>query len=95
VAIELAGVKPGDEVISQALTFIPTCNAISYAGAKPLFIDTDLDTMGFSPAALNRFLEENTEKRTSGMFNKTSGKRISACIPHAYFRISLSNSQNC
>ena len=80
-AIELAGVKIGDEVISQALTFIATCNAISYAGAKPLFIDADLDTMGLSPAALNRFLEENTEKRTSGTFNKTSGRRISACIP--------------
>jgi perosamine synthetase len=81
VAIELAGVKPGDEVISQALTFIATCNAISYAGAKPLFVDVDLDTMGLSPAALKRFLEENTEKRASGTFNKTSGKRISACVP--------------
>lgn len=81
VAIELAGVKPGDEVISQALTFIATCNAISYAGAKPLFIDVDLDTMGLSPAALKRFLEENAEKRTSGTFNKISGNRISACVP--------------
>ena len=81
VAIELAGVKPGDEVISQALTFIATCNAISYAGAKPLFIDVDLDTMGLSPAALKRFLEENAEKRVSGTFNKTSGNRISACVP--------------
>ena len=81
VAIELAGVKPGDEVISQALTFIATCNAISYAGAKPLFIDVDIDTMGLSPAALERFLEENAEKRAEGTFNKTSGKRISACIP--------------
>ena len=81
VAIELAGVKPGDEVISQALTFIATCNAISYAGAEPLFVDVDLDTMGLSPAALKCFLEENAEKRTSGTFNKTSGKRISACVP--------------
>ena len=81
VAIELAGVKPGDEVITQALTFIATCNAISYAGAKPLFIDVDLDTMGLSPVALKRFLEENAEKRTSGTFNKTSGKKISACVP--------------
>ena len=81
VAIELAGVKPGDEVISQALTFIATCNAISYAGAKPLFIDVDPDTMGLSPAALERFLEKNTEKRASGTFNKTSGNRISACVP--------------
>jgi perosamine synthetase len=81
VAIELAGVKPGDEVISQALTFIATCNAISYAGAKPLFVDVDLDTMGLSPAALKLFLEDNAEKRASGTFNKTSGKRISACVP--------------
>jgi len=81
IAIELAGVKPGDEVISQALTFIATCNAISYAGAEPLFVDVDLDTMGLSPVALKRFLEENAEKRTSGTFNKTSGKKISACVP--------------
>ena len=81
IAIELAGVKPGDEVISQALTFIATCNAISYAGAEPLFVDVDLDTMGLSPVALKRFLEENAEKRTSGTFNKTSGKKISGCVP--------------
>jgi perosamine synthetase len=81
VAIELAGVKPGDEVISQALTFIATCNAISYAGAKPLFIDVDLDTMGLSPHALQVFLEKNAEKRKSGTFNKISGKKISACVP--------------
>ena len=81
VAIELAGVKPGDEVISQALTFIATCNAISYAGAKPLFIDVDVDTLGLSPSALRRFLDENAQKRASGTFNKTSGKRISACVP--------------
>jgi perosamine synthetase len=81
VAIELAGVKPGDEVISQALTFIATCNAISYAGAKPLFIDVDIDTMGLSPSALQDFLDKNAEKCPSGTFNKLSGKRISACVP--------------
>jgi aminotransferase in exopolysaccharide biosynthesis len=81
VAIELAGVKPGDEVISQALTFIATCNAISYAGAKPLFVDVDIDTMGMSPSALKSFLEDNAEKRVDGTFNKLSGKRISACVP--------------
>lgn len=81
IAIKLAGVKPGDEVISQALTFVATCNAISYAGAKPLFVDVDIDTMGLSPEALKRFLEENGEKKVGGTFNKTSGKRISACVP--------------
>ena len=81
VAIELAGVKPGDEVISQALTFIATCNAISYAGAKPLFVDVDLDTMGLSPTALRVFLEKTAEKSSDGTYNKFSGKRISACVP--------------
>ena len=81
IAIQLAGVKPGDEVISQALTFIATCNAISYVGATPLFIDVDLDTMGLSPEALKGFLEKNAEKRATGVFNKLSNKRISACVP--------------
>tara|TARA_B110001450_G_scaffold220230_1_gene215603 strand:+ start:231 stop:1391 length:1161 start_codon:yes stop_codon:yes gene_type:complete len=81
VAIMLAGVKPGDEVISQALTFVATCNAISYAGAEPVFIDVDLDTMGLSPTSLQRFLEGSAEKRSNGTFNKLSGKRISACVP--------------
>jgi aminotransferase in exopolysaccharide biosynthesis len=81
VAIKLAGIKPGDEVITQALTFVATCNAISYAGAEPIFIDVDLDTMGLSPISLQRFLEASAEKRSNGTFNKLSGKRISACVP--------------
>lgn len=81
VAIELAGVKPGNEVITQSLTFIATCNAISYAGAKPVFIDVDIDTMGLSPVALNNFLEENAEITVNGCFNKYTKKKISACIP--------------
>jgi perosamine synthetase len=81
IAITLAGVKAGDEVVSQALTFIATSNAIRYAGAEPLFVDVDIDTMGLSPASLKCFLEENAEQRTGGTFNKTSGKRISACVP--------------
>lgn len=80
-AIVLAGVKPGDEVISQALTFVATCNAITYIGAEPVFIDVDLDTMGLSPAQLQRFLEQNAHKSANGTFNKVSGKKISACVP--------------
>jgi len=81
VAIELAGVLPGDEVISQALTFIATCNAIGYTGARPVFVDVDIDTMGMSPTALSTFLDTHAEKRNGQVFNKTSGKRIAACIP--------------
>ena len=79
--IHISGVRPGDEVISQALTFIATCNAITYAGAKPIFIDVDLDTMGLSPNSLRKFLEGHAKKTAEGTFNKYSGKKISACIP--------------
>jgi len=89
VSIELAGVKPDDEVITQALTFIATCNAISYSGANPIFIDVDLDTMGLSPSALKEFLEENAKKTRDGTFNKFSGKRISACVPMHTFGFPL------
>jgi perosamine synthetase len=81
VAIRLAEVLPGDEVISQALTFIATCNAIKYSGASPVFVDVDLDTMGMSPSALNAFLETNAEKKNGAVFNKVTGRRIGGCIP--------------
>jgi aminotransferase in exopolysaccharide biosynthesis len=81
IAIKLAGVNPGDEVITQALTFVATCNAITYVGAKPLFIDVDKDTMGLSPNSLRDFLEKNAKKTTNGVFNKHTGNKISACVP--------------
>ena len=61
ISLILADVKKDDEVITQPLTFIATCNAISYIGAKPIFIDVDLDTMGLSPDALKDVLEKNCE----------------------------------
>jgi perosamine synthetase len=77
----LAGVQRDEEVISQALTFIATCNALSYAGAHAVFVDVDRDTMGMSPEALERFLTKNAEKRDGGARNKTTGRRIAACVP--------------
>ena len=81
LALRLAGVKAGEEVLTQALTFIATSNAIVYSGATPVFLDVDLDTMGLSPKAVAAFLEEFAELRDDGCYNKTSGKRISACLP--------------
>ena len=60
VALKLAGVGQGDLVITQPLTFIATCNAISYCGAEPVFVDIDRDTLGMSPESLESWLEENT-----------------------------------
>jgi perosamine synthetase len=58
VALRLAGVNENEEVITQALTFVATANAIAYSGATPIFIDVDLDTMGLSPKAISSFLDE-------------------------------------
>lgn len=81
IALQLAGVRRNDEVITQALTFIATCNAISYIGADPVFVDVDIDTMGMSAIALEKFLELNYEKRKNQAFNKKTGKKLSACVP--------------
>lgn len=81
VALELVGVQPDDEVISQALTFIATCNALSYAGAHPVFVDVDRDTLGMSPDALRKFLLQHAEVRNGQAFNKASGRRLAACVP--------------
>lgn len=81
VALRLAGVTSGDEVITQALTFVATANAIAYNNAMPVFLDVDLDTMGLSPKALEAFLEEYGEVREQGCYNKSTNRKIAACIP--------------
>jgi len=81
MALMLSGVERGDEVITQPLTFIATVNAISYCGAKPVFIDIDHDTLGLSPTSLIRFLKENAVLGPDGCFNRGTGKRIKACVP--------------
>ena len=73
VALRLLGVKSGDEVLTQALTFVATANAIAYQNATPVFLDVDLDTMGLSPTAVSLFLEEFGELREDGCYNKKTG----------------------
>ena len=81
VALRLAGVQQGDQVITQALTFVATANAISYLGAEPIFVDVDRNTMGMSPQALREFLSANVKKKGNFAQNKKSGARIAACLP--------------
>ena len=81
IALRLVGVKAGDEIITQALTFVATANAIAYNGASPIFLDVDIDTMGLSPKAVGEFLKEFGDLREDGCYNKKSGKKISACLP--------------
>jgi aminotransferase in exopolysaccharide biosynthesis len=82
MALMLSGVKAGDEVITQPLTFVATANAIAYTGAHPVFIDVDMDTMGLSPVSVEEFLIEFGDMRNDGFcYNKLTGNRISACVP--------------
>jgi|TARA_Y100000385_G_C13006589_1_gene599715 aminotransferase in exopolysaccharide biosynthesis len=81
IALKIIGVSKGDEVITQALTFIATANAISYNNASPIFLDVDLETMGLSPQAVENFLDQYGELRDDGCYNKKTNKKISACLP--------------
>lgn len=81
IALKLVGVNQGDEVITQSLSFVATCNAITYCGAKPVFVDVDRDTLGMSPGSLLSFLSANTTQTSAGCLNKTTGRKIAAVVP--------------
>ena len=82
VSLLLAGVAPGDEVITQPLTFVATANAISYCSAQPVFVDVERSTLGLDPAKLNDFLINNGILKSDGKcYNKTTGRKIAACVP--------------
>lgn len=81
LALIVAGVKRDEEVITQPLTFVATANAITHAQGIPVFVDVDKDTMGLSPKALEDFLVANAEVKDGVCINKTTGRRIAACVP--------------
>lgn len=81
MSLILAGVKDGDLVLTQPLSFIATCNAISYIGAIPLFIDVDSDTLGLSGKKLRSFLSNHCTIRNGKCIHIATGKRLAACVP--------------
>ena len=81
ISLLLAGVNKNDEVITQPLTFVASCNAISYCGANPVFVDVDKATMGLSPKSLKNFLSANTTIKNNQCVNTLTGRVIKACLP--------------
>ncbi len=82
IALKLAGVVPGDLVVTQSLTFVATCNAIAYCSAEPLFVDVDRHTLGLSPTALDAWLTEHALIDDLGDCRTRVGQsRIRACLP--------------
>jgi perosamine synthetase len=88
-ALVLLNVGANDLVITQPFTFIATCNAITYTGARPVFLDIDPDTLGLSPVATRAWLEEQCEMRSGACVHRLSGKRVRACIPMHSFGLPM------
>jgi len=85
LALKLAGVKTGDEVIVPTLTFVATANAVSYTGAIPHFVDSEEATLGLDPYKLEIYLNEISEIRNGTCYNKQTGKRVAAVVPMHVF----------
>ncbi len=81
LALRVVGVKPNELVLTQSLTFVATANAIAQLCAEPLFLDVDKTSLGLSAAALETYLQTQTEQQAAGCFDKQTGKRIAACVP--------------
>src|SRR5690606_10990625 len=80
VALRLLGVGPGDLVATQALSFVATCNAVSYCGAQPVLLDVDRGTLGLSPAALDGWLTQNARLGADGLCRTHEGRVVRACV---------------
>jgi perosamine synthetase len=80
VCLQLAGVTDDNEVLTQALSFVASSNAIKYCNANPVYIDIDKDTLGLSPDALSDFLKNYSYQKEGKCYNKINNKKISACL---------------
>jgi perosamine synthetase len=81
LALVVAGVRAGDEVLVPALTFVATANAVAYCGATPHFVDSEPVSLGVDAAKLGAWLRAETERTAGGLRNRRTGRRIAALMP--------------
>jgi perosamine synthetase len=81
IALLLAGVESGDEVLVPTLSFVATANVVRYCGAKPHFVDSEQQTLGIDPEALQNYLQDNTEQRNGICLNRKTGNTVRALVP--------------
>lgn len=81
IALKLAGIKEGDEVLMPALTFVATANAVSYCGAIPHFVDVEEVSLGIDSNSLSEYLSQTTNRTKQGLINKFTGRKITAVVP--------------
>ncbi len=85
IALRVLGVEQDNEVICQSFSFVAAANAITYTGARPIFIDISEDDLGLNPDSLEKFLLKNAKIQNGKLINKITRKRISCCIAtHIY-----------
>ncbi|GEK84933.1 LegC family aminotransferase [Microbacterium aerolatum] len=80
VALELVGVRSGDEVIVPTLSFVATANAVAHTGAVPYFVDSDEETLGLSVDAVATVLRA-ARRGPDGPIDSATGRRIAAIVP--------------
>ena len=85
VALQLAGVAPGDEVLVPALTFVATANAVAHLGAAPHFCDSEDVSLGLDAARLDAHLERVATRRGDALVNRETGRRLAAVVPMHVF----------
>jgi len=81
IALRLAGVGDGDEVILPALTFIAPANAVRYLGAWPVFLDIEPDHLQMDPQRVIDFLSQDCRVKDGAVYNKATGRRVRAILP--------------
>lgn len=80
LALELSGMQRGDEVLTPALTFVASANAVVHAGGIPHFVDVSEEAFGVDPVALRTYLSSMAERRGAQCFNRSTGRRISTIL---------------
>jgi perosamine synthetase len=85
LSLVACGVNSNDEVLVPTITFVGTAKAVTYSGATPHFVDSELETLGIDPIKLETYLEKITIKKGKFYFNKKTKKRIKAIMPFHIF----------
>ena len=81
IALKLAGVTAGDEVLVPFLTFVATANAVVHCGAIPHFVDSEEKTLGIDPCKLRDYLADVCCVHSESCTNKYTGRTIKAIVP--------------
>lgn len=81
VALLLAGVEPGDEVLVSTLTFIAPANAVRYVGAQPVFVDAEPRYWQMDVDLVRAFLEHDCDVIDGVLRDSRSGRRVQALLP--------------